>query len=248
MDAHWFKKEISGYKKSIGDLDTKVKEQHKMLNSSLLVFKDIDSQVQTLKEFLIASGMFTELEYDQRVDARRGLQLLKAEDEIKVGDIVWVDYIAYIGGDKVGEDAGLPLRIGSGAINFELALVGHKIGETVKAEHLIQEEGEWKGKQVDFTIIINKAKTKILGEDHATGNADGGLHSESNTDISAQSDIGGHAVEEQHTSNDSDILGRPSDAGQGSLEPSIEGVEGLGHGGLGHSNASNDLPQEGQLI
>lgn len=246
MDAHWFKKELAGFNKRFQDTDAKVKEQHKMLNSSLLVFKDLDSQVQTLKEIMISAKLMTEAQYDEMVDLRRGLRLLKAGDKIAVGDIVWVDYVAYIGGDKVGADAGLPLRIGSGAINFELAIVGHSIGDTVKAEHLVQEEGDWKGKQVDFTIIVQKAKTKIIGEEDATGPESGptGLRTDGPTDGATVTDIGGRAVQEQQPSESGDVLSGPTDAGQGISEPTPESPQGLGNGGPGHTDERNDIPQE----
>lgn len=246
MDAHWFKKELAGFNKRFQDTDAKVKEQHKMLNSSLLVFKDLDSQVQTLKGIMISAGLMTEAQYEEMVDLRRGLKLLKTGDKIAVGDIVWVDYVAYIGGDKVGADAGLPLRIGSGAINFELALVGHTIGDTVKAEHVVQEEGDWKGKQVDFTIIVQKAKTKIIGEEDATGTESGptGLRTDGPTDGATVTDIGGRAVQEQQPSEGGDVLAGPTDTHQGGVEPTPQGVEGPGDGGLGHSNASNDIPSQ----
>jgi hypothetical protein len=196
-------KELKG---ELARLEGKFTEQSKLMNGSLLVFKDLDSQVQTLKDFLIESKIMTEEQYNERVDARRGLRLLGPSDVISVGDIVWVDYKASIEGVEVGADAGLPIRVGSGAINFELALCGHSVGETVGHSSVIQEEGEFKGKEVLFEIKINKAKTKIVEEKQdATGAGDTGADTVGTND-DAGAEVRGPGHEEQHAGADSVVL------------------------------------------
>lgn len=160
MDHNKYK-ELKGM---VDDIHTKLDAQHKVVNGLMLIFQDSDAQVQTLKDFMIKANIMSEVDYNKQVDDRRGLRLMGATDVIAAGDTVWVDYVAHIDGTEVGADKGLPLRVGSGAVNFEPAVVGRHVGEILTHDHIVREEGEFKGKTVNFTITILKAKTKIAAE------------------------------------------------------------------------------------
>jgi len=208
-------------KDKLNIVSEKLDSQHRIINGTMLVFQDADVQMQTIKDFLIERGVMTEAEYNERVDIRRGLRIMGPEDKIKNGDIAWVSYIAKIDGEIIASDD-LPVRVGSGAINFEHDLLGKSVGEVVDVSHTVTEEGPINGKSVNFIITINKAKTKIVNEEeivnepsNVTPIGGSGEPAGATASDGADAQSGGPTDQEQHPSQDPVVLaGGPSDAGQ----------------------------------
>jgi len=218
-------------------LEGRIEAMDRLMRGSLLVMRDYDSQLLTLKDLLFKANLLKEDEYNVQADVRRGLRLIEAGEKIKAGDIAWVKYqaTAVIDGavQIIAEDVELPVRVGSNAITFETALVGKSIGDNVAFTTQIQDEGPLKGQDITFAITILKAKTKT-GEENAESGATIGAdgHDGTGADNGTVIELNGRADEEQHTGAGSTVQqGGPSDAGSTSNGSVAEGVDSTGNGG-----------------
>jgi hypothetical protein len=239
-------------------LEGKVDAQDRLLRGSMLVLRDYDAQLNSMKDLLIEAKFFTEETYYANTDKRRGLRLIEAGEQIKAGDIAWVKYVATTviedAVQTIAEDAELPVRVGSGAISFETALVGKTIGQAVNFTTQIQDEGPLKGKDITFDITVLKAKTKIVEEIPNDGANAGGDTGTVGADQPRANDgvvveLGRHANQEQHAGSDSAIQqGGPSDTGSTSDGGDTQSLSGDGNGGQGRgrteeSDSHSHLPK-----
>jgi len=173
-------------KNLIGDLSEKLMANTRMMKSTLTLMKDFDHRIDAMKQVLVASGATTAEAYDEICDELRGLRLKGDAEPIELGDIVWVSYEAKIADNIVAKEDALPIRVGSGTINFESALIGHFSGEKAIKFDFVLPDGPQKDKEVNFLIGITRVKTMIKKEeeivdefdqpagsgDAGTGNAD----------------------------------------------------------------------------
>jgi hypothetical protein len=236
-----------GLEAKVTALEGQISAQDRLMRGSMLVLRDYDAQLNSMKDMLIASGAFTEEAYYANTDKRRGLRLLESGDIIKAGDIVWVKYAATVvvegAVQTVAEDAELPVRVGSGAISFEVALVGKTLGQSVDFTTQIQDEGPLKNQDITFNITILKAKTKIAEEQINAGadttgdtGAVGANQPRANDGVVVE--LGGHADEEQHASADTTVQqGGSTDSGPTSDRSCAKSLVGIGNGGQGLGGA-----------
>jgi FKBP-type peptidyl-prolyl cis-trans isomerase 2 len=149
-------------------LTGKVDAQERLIRGSMLVMQDYDHQLNAMKDLLFEGKTIDETTYNVQADKRRGLRLIDKGEKIAAGDIAWVRYTAtaVIEGavQTIAEDNELPVRVGSGAVNFEQALVNKTIGDEVQSTTTVQDEGPLKGQDITFNITVLKAKTKIKEE------------------------------------------------------------------------------------
>jgi len=167
MEQSKYKELFGMIKGTQAALESKIQKQERIINSMMVVIKDYDSQVQVLKSMLFSQSILDKVEYETSVDMRRGLRIKSETELVEHGDVAWVDYHAETDNNEtkkvevVGFENGMPIRVGSGAVAFEEALVGKKLGDTVQHIEKIKEEGPLKGKEVRFNIIIRRIKTKL---------------------------------------------------------------------------------------
>lgn len=144
----------------VGQTMDRVQSQHKLLNSTMVLLKNYNARLETLQELLCDNKVLDGAQFEQLTDAKLGLRLLGAEETIKIGDVVWVEYEATIDGKLEAQDI-IPVRVGSGAVVFEPALIGkHPLSGGHKHEATYK-EGELAGKTMVFDIKIGKVKTKL---------------------------------------------------------------------------------------
>jgi len=158
-------------KNMIANLDRvitgKLLKSERIVNGLMTVIRDYDSQLQTLKAMIFSKGLLDTAEYEAGVDLRRGLRIKGETEAISEGDVVWVDFHASVVNDKtkkieiVGFENGMPVRVGSGAVSFEAALVGKTLGQTVEHKEIVKEEGALKNQEITFNVTIRKVKTKL---------------------------------------------------------------------------------------
>lgn len=233
-------------------LEGRIESMDRLMRGSLLVMRDYDSQLLTLKDLLFKANILKEDEYNVQADVRRGLRLVEAGEKIKAGDIVWVKYqaTAVIEGavQTIAEDEELPVRVGSNAITFETALVNRTIGDNVTFTTQVQDEGPLKGQDITFSITVLKAKTKT-GEANAESESGDGTTVGTNqpgTDNRTVIELGGHTDQEQHAGSDTVVQqGRSGDAGPTSNGGIAAGASGLGNGGQGVSGVKESDPHSG---
>jgi len=159
------KDKLQGY---IRDLEKQVKEiaTNNQVNRDVLLplvkmVKDIDLRFGAVLE-LMTDKVFTQAELEAKIDSKRGVRLITAEEELKTGDIVWVDFVAKVTNDKDVVQDNVVVHIGSGQAVFEPSLIGKKIGERATHEVKVPPsvEGEIE-RTVAFEILIHRAKTMI---------------------------------------------------------------------------------------
>jgi hypothetical protein len=149
-------------KKEIEKLKAKTDSQHRLLQSIHVLMKNYLAKQEAISDALIGAGVISEQDLNAKIDANLGLRELFGDDEIKIGDVVWVKYTATVSGsDRKFEDGNLPVRVGANAVVFEPALVGKKVG--MKGVHFTAtlKSGEFAGQDMIFDIEILKAKTKL---------------------------------------------------------------------------------------
>lgn len=140
----------------------KVIAQHRLGQSTMVLIKHMDSKFEALKELLIRKGVFTNDEFQQAVDTNIGLRLRSDDEMIEAGDIVWASYIGNIEGTKetFKEDL-MPIRVGTGAVIFEAALIGMTPNTPDVKFTATFKKGPNAGKKINFTINIDKVKTGV---------------------------------------------------------------------------------------
>jgi hypothetical protein len=131
--------------------------QHKLLQSILVLMKNYDARLLTLQRAAFASNLITEDAFSEEVDNHLGLRRRADDESIEVGDVVWVRYTASHNG-KAESEENLPLRIGSGSVVFEQALIG--LPASAKNVEFTATMKEDKG-EVKFTIDVLKVKVKM---------------------------------------------------------------------------------------
>lgn len=169
--------------------------QHRLLQSMLVMLKNMDARLEATKEVLVSLSMVTDDEFSVIVDKKIGLRLKEDNEEIKDGDIAWVSYVGKIDGEaQEYKQENFPIRVGSNSVVFEQALVGRRpntMGVTYQAEF---GSGENKGKTIKFNIDIFKVKTNLKGGDNGDG-----IGIEGEAELSAEADGSG----QQERSNSS---------------------------------------------
>jgi len=167
------KDKLQGY---IRELEKQVKEiaTNNQVNRDVLLplvkmVKDIDLRFGAVME-LLTDKAFTRAELEEKIDGKRGVRLVAADEAIKAGDIVWVDFLAKVTNDKDVSQKDCVVHIGSGQAVFEESLIGKKVGESATHEVKVPPsvEGEIE-RAVTFDILIHKAKTMIGGANAGTG-------------------------------------------------------------------------------
>ena len=152
-------------KRDITEVANVLMEQKRMIQSQHVLMKNYLARQEAFLSLLIQKGLFTESEFDAKVDENLGLRLRAADEEIQIGDVAWVDYTATITGtDKNYTDNGLPVRVGSRTVVFDGTLIGKKVGETFEFRAALK-HGADAGKEVVYSIKILKAKVNIGGGD-----------------------------------------------------------------------------------
>lgn len=144
----------------MGQTMDRVQSQHQLLNSTMVLLKNYNARLESLQELLIENKSLDGAQFEMVTDAKLGLRLLDATETIKVGDVVWVEYEASIDGKVEATDV-IPVRVGSGAVVFEPALIGkHPLSEGHTHE-AVYKQGELAGKTMIFNIKIGKVKTRL---------------------------------------------------------------------------------------
>lgn len=138
----------------------RVMGQHRLLNSTIVLLKNYDARLQTIQELLVDNKIIDGAQFEMNTDAKLGLRLLGADETIKVGDVAWVEYEASIDGKVEAKDV-IPVRVGSGAVVFEPALIGKQPNTAGHSHDATYKEGELAGKTMNFKISIGKVKTKL---------------------------------------------------------------------------------------
>lgn len=174
---------------------TEDSHHHRTLQKSILtLLRNFDSKLETMKHFMIRAGHFTEQEYCDVIDEKLGLRVRDADEVIVPGDIVYAKYHATV--KETGEsysDPELPVRVGTGAVIFEEALIGKYAGaKGIEYEATFKEdEGEMGGKHVSFVIDVLRVKTTSLkGEPGESGSAgESGIDGNDTGDAEAQESV-----------------------------------------------------------
>ena len=138
-------------------VNERTQTQHKLLQSILVLMKNYDARMLTLQRAAFASNLITEEAFTEEVDNHLGLRKRTDDEPIEVGDVVWVKYTATHDGKSETED-NLPLRIGSGSVVFEQALVG--LPANAQGVEFTATMKEDKG-EVKFVIDVLKVKVKM---------------------------------------------------------------------------------------
>jgi len=63
-------------------LEGRIEAMDRLMRGSLLVMRDYDSQLLTLKDLLFKANLLKEDEYNVQADVRRGLRLIEAGEKI----------------------------------------------------------------------------------------------------------------------------------------------------------------------
>jgi hypothetical protein len=148
-------------------MDEKVQALHNMMNIFMPYFKEIEARITGLTEFVLEHrGMGSIDILEEFQDKARGMKRKLEGDMIVAGDVVWVEYETEVTGEgNKKKMSNVLVKMGSGTIAFEEALLGHCVGETVKYGRIFKDSkfAEWKDKAVNFTVTINKVKTSLKG-------------------------------------------------------------------------------------
>lgn len=158
------KGDIAGIKKSFKENTDKINAQHKLLSNTLVLCKNFDSRIDTLKTLCVKAGVFTEEEFEFEHDTQSGLVRRAAGELIEKGDIVWCSYTATDESGSTVNEPEIPCRAGSKALIFDEMIIGKEVG----AKDL-EMTGVWNGMNLKFKINIIKAKYKIKGEEDGVG-------------------------------------------------------------------------------
>lgn len=155
----------------------KMMDQHRTLQSILVLLKNYDARVTTLQDLVIENGWVDDRGWEDRIDKILGLRRKGDTEKISVGDVVWVDYTAHEDGeDQEYTERNFPVRVGSKAMIFEDALIGKDV--TAKG---IEYSGEWDEKKIIFKIDVMKVKRnkkeKEAMDGLATSGTEGGTES-----------------------------------------------------------------------
>jgi hypothetical protein len=188
----------------ISVIEDKVQSQHRLLQQTLVLLKNITAKVEAIQDIIFRENIVSEDDYFTLVDHKVGLRLKTPEEPIAVGDVVFASYKAVQDDDatKFFEEDGFPFRAGSGALPFDGAVIGKKLGETFTWSGKIGNT-EAKGKRYTFTVNVLKVKTKIEG---ATDGDESGIKANDNSDAS----VGGHGHQEPLESGNPIVLDRGS--------------------------------------
>jgi hypothetical protein len=149
-------------KKDIGALTNIVGEQKRLIQSAHVLLKNYLARQEAVVEILTEKGVCTESELSGLVDKNLGLRERTLTEELQVGDVAWVNYVATITGtSERHSDTQLPIRVGSQTVVFDTALVGRKIIDGKFELKFPLTKGEHAGKEVVYEIDIVKAKVKV---------------------------------------------------------------------------------------
>lgn len=143
------------------------------VQSFLVIVKDVETQLNALKDSLIEAKLITAEQVEDLADKRRGLRLKMPDEPLGEQDICWVTFSLMLNGKEEATEKNIPVRIGAGALAFEKELIGHKIGETVDFEDTYTAPGPFKGKRLKFRVQIHKAKTRRENVIMGGANGDG---------------------------------------------------------------------------
>jgi len=157
-------------------LGQKVNEQRRLGQSFFIFVKDLERKVDAAMGLLIERGLIKKEDYDKAVDVARGVVEKGPDDIIEKSDIVYVSYDAIVQEteEKLHEDK-FPIRIGSGRIAFEGAIMGQKPNTEVKYAVCFppSETGNrFAGKTVNFVIQIHEVK-RVENQDGRDKGTDG---------------------------------------------------------------------------
>lgn len=159
-------------------LAKKIAGQHRLAQSSLVLLKNIDARIEAIKDLSVEAGLYTEDQYQDKVDEKLGLRKKADNETIELADVVWVSYTAEVEGvSEKQKEENLPVRVGSGAVMFESALLGKKCNDKG-----IVFDGVWKENnpseplkpiehKVKFTIDIQRVKARRK-DDNGNGISD----------------------------------------------------------------------------
>lgn len=205
-------------KDEIDGLKEKIVAQHRLGQSTLLLLKNYDARIVALTDLCSAAGVFTLDKFEEQADGLLGLRTRAIGEQVKTGDTVWVSYTALTEGDTDPATDTIPVRLGSGAIIFEPALMGKAVGDKDIGFEAAYGQGENLGKKVLFNITINKAKTRIkveaetdagqseqqfgAGAESEHGNTDGVVADSGARESELQPEAGGSGHEEPSHSDD----------------------------------------------
>ena len=141
--------------------------QHRLMNSTMILLKNYNARLETIQELLIENNIIDSARFEQLTDAKLGLRLLGPQETIKIGDVVWCEYEAFVDGEMKAKDV-LPVRVGSQAIVFEPALIGKSPNtEGIEYSNTFVEKQEdgtphpLAGQTMAFKIKIGKVKTRL---------------------------------------------------------------------------------------
>ena len=148
---------ISLIEEFLKTVDARAQQQHQLLQSILVLMKNYDARLMTLQKISFQHELSNEEDFSDRVDNLLGLRRKGPEEKIEAGDVVWVKYEALIG-DKKEVEQSLPIRIGSGSVVFENALIGK--GTEEKGVEFVATLKDGKG-DVKFLIDVLKVKVKM---------------------------------------------------------------------------------------
>jgi FKBP-type peptidyl-prolyl cis-trans isomerase (trigger factor) len=164
--------------------EDKILQQHTYISSTFTLLKNYEARLAAVQEILLEKALVTEDQMNEMIDTRIGLRLKADTEEIVKGDIAWVHYKAKIEGQEEEQEDTLPLRVGSGAVILEEAVIGKKPNTSGHVyENIIGKDpsnGDHAGKKMVFTFDILKVKTHIAPEGEGNG-----------TKIEAPADAGG---------------------------------------------------------
>jgi len=150
--------------KKINKDKARVDKLYELTHSLFLFSKEVDVKIETLTDLLVEQGVLHQDRIEELSDKKHKVRAKKDDEEITRGDIVWVNYNAKLDGEvEAIQEVDLPIRVGSGAIAFETALIGKTANScvTFKDEFRDKKYPQWVGKEVLFEIEIVKVKTNI---------------------------------------------------------------------------------------
>lgn len=162
-------------------VDARTQSQHKLLQSILVLMKNYDARLLTLQKAAFSGNLITEDSFSEEVDNFLGLRRRESTETIEVGDVVWVKYTATFNG-KEETESNLPVRVGSGTVVFESALIGLPVNATgVEFTATMKDD---KG-DVKFTIDVLKVKVKMA--ENTEGVSNGADQDDTDTDDTVDS-------------------------------------------------------------
>jgi len=172
-------------------LSKKVGTQQQLSKSVLMMLKTMDSKMDALRDVMVAKAVATDQEIDAAIDANIGLRLREDNEDICLGDVVWVNYSGTIDGGKEFKQENFPIRVGSNTVIFEQALVGRRPNTMGVTHDATFKGGEYAGKTIKFNIDIYKVKTQVVGANDDAGYTDIGA-SQGEPQPNAEADGSGH--------------------------------------------------------